>query len=252
MMRTRILTVAGIIHLVVAVLLASTFLFGRPVAVSGERLGFTSTPIPPPTDIPAPTDDPAPTDGPVPADTPVPPPPEPPPPSPNLTITKSASPSEVLPGGQVTFNIRVCNEGEATAASVIVSDRLPSELTLLSASASQGRVVVEGNGVRAELGALLAGECATVTIVARVRADVAPGTEIRNVGSVGDLYDDAFLIVMGLLPESGGIISLAVAAGLLAVGVCLLALGVVLRVGCNDSPEKTRNFTTETRRAQRI
>ncbi len=230
-MRTRILTVAGIIHLVVAVLLASTFLFGRPVVVSGEMLGFTSTFTPvSPTDTSVPVD---PSATPSPTGTAAPFPPEPPLPSPNLTITKSASPTEVLPGGQVTFNIQVCNEGEATAASVIVSDGLPSELTLLSASASQGRVVVEGNGVRAELGALLAGECATVTIVARVRADVAPGTEIRNVGSVGDLYDDAFLIVMGLLPESGGIISLAVAAGLLAVGVCLLAVGVMLRVGCH-------------------
>ena len=219
-MKARILTLAGIVHLTVATLLALTFLLGQPVAVSGEMLGFTSTFTPPPS-----TDTPVPTNTPIPgAPTPV--PSDPVGPASRLSITKSASPTEVLSGGQVVFSIQVCNEGDTTAASVIVSDGLPSELVLASASASQGEVVVEGNGMRAELGALLAGECASVIVVAQVRADVAPGTEIRNVASVGDLYDDATVTVVGLLPESGRVLPLAVAAGLLVVGVCLLVVGV--------------------------
>lgn len=230
-MKARILTVAGIVHLTVAALLVLTFLFGQPVAVAGPMLGFTSTPFP--SDTPIPPDTPIPSGTPIPG-APTPSPSDPAGPAPRLSITKSASPTEVLPGGQVTFNIRVCNEGDATAASVIVSDKLPSELVLMSASASQGEVVVEGNRVRAELGALLPGECASVTIVAQVRADVAPGTVIRNVGSVGDTYDDAELTVVGLLPESGKFVSLAAAAGLLVIGLGLLVVGAAGRIGKSD------------------
>ncbi|RLC92772.1 MAG: hypothetical protein DRI77_12560 [Chloroflexi bacterium] len=225
-MKAKILTIAGIVHLTVAALLALTFLFGQPVAVSGSTLGFTSTPLPP--DTPVPPDTPTPSGTPIP-NAPTPAPSDPTGPTPHLVIIKSASPTEVLPGGQVIFTIQVCNEGDGTAASVIVSDALPPELTLVSASASQGQVVVEGNGMRAELGALLPGECASVTIVAQVRADVAPGTVIRNVGSVGDTYDDATVTVVSLLPESGKIIPLTMTTVLLLVGVSLLLVGVVLR-----------------------
>jgi len=226
-MKARILTIAGIVHLTVAASLALTFLFGQPVAVAGSTLGFTSTPLP--SDTPVPSDTPIPTDTPISLHTPTPSPSDPTEPAPHLVITKSASPTEVLPGDLVTFNIQVCNEGDATAASVIVSDDLPSGLDMVSASASQGEVVVEGNGMRAELGALLPGECATVTIVAQVRADVAPGTVIRNVGSVGNIYDDAEITVAGLLPESGKVVPLAAAAGLLVMGVGLLVVGAVLK-----------------------
>jgi len=146
-----------------------------------------------------------------------------------VAIVKSASPTEVLPGDLVTFNIQVCNEGDATAASVIVSDKLPSELALVSASASQGVVMVEGDGMRAELGALLVGECATVTVVAQVRADVELCAKIRNVASVGNIYSDAMVNVACLLPESGRVVPLTAAAGLLAVGVGLLVVGAVLK-----------------------
>jgi len=228
-MRARILTIAGIIHLTIAVLLAAMFLFGQPIAVSGKVLGFTPTPLPSPTDVPSPTDTPSPIDTPTPGGTPVPPSPEPPSPFPDITITKSASSTEVPPGGLVTFSIEVCNVGDAVAENVVVSDHLPSELELVSASASQGAVVVEGNGVRAELGSIWPGHCATVSITARVGVDVAPGTRIRNVASVGDLYDDATVTVVGLLPESGRMAPLAAAAGLLVVGVGLLVVGVVKR-----------------------
>jgi uncharacterized repeat protein (TIGR01451 family) len=225
MTRAKIVTAAGMVHLAVAIMFVLMILFGRPALVSSAMLGFTPTNPPPPTDTPVPSDTPSDT----PSGTPVPPPQPTPAPEPVLTITKSASPTEVFPGGQVVFSIRVCNVGEATAASVIVSDALPGEMDLVSAWASQGKVVVEGNAVRAELGALEVGECASVTIVARVRDDVAPGTEIRNVASVGDIWDDAIVVVLGLLPESGRLSSLLALAGLLVVGVGLLVVGTVLR-----------------------
>jgi uncharacterized repeat protein (TIGR01451 family) len=220
MTRARILTTAGVIHLTVATLLALTFLFGQPNSAMSSGLGFTPTPT-----VPTPTDTPTIAVTETPTRTP------PPPPRPDLTITKTASPAEVLPGGQVTIVIEVCNEGDATAEDVVVSDALPPELEVVSASASQGRAVVVGNGVRAEFGDLPPGACATLTIVARVRADVPPCTRIGNVATIGDLVSNRVTIhVVGFLPESGVPAVLAVIVALLVVGGILLATGVTLQV----------------------
>ena len=237
MMKAKILTSVGVAHLAVATLLSLTFL-GRLLApVASSALGFTPTPTSTATATPTPT---APTTA-TPATTPVAPTPTPVSSPPRLTIAKTASSAEVLPGGLVTFSIEVCNEGDRVAENVVVSDALPSELDLVSASASQGAVVVEGNGMRAELGSIWPGYCATVSITARVHSDVAPGTQIRNVASVGDLYDDATLTAVGLLPESGSrsaslfyqsgrVTPLTVVAGLM--GVAFLAIGAVLKRRC--------------------
>jgi uncharacterized repeat protein (TIGR01451 family) len=218
MTKARILTTAGLIHLTVATLLALTFLFGQPSTASGSRLGFTPTPSDTPT-LPV-------------TITPQPPTPQP---QPRLTITKTASPAEVLPGGLVTIVIEVCNEGDAIAKDVVVSDALPPELEVVSASASQGRAVIEGNGVRGEFGDLLPGVCATLTIVARVRADVPPCTQIGNVATIGDLVSNRVTVhVVGLLPESGRSATLPVVVGLVAVGAILLATGLTLGLRNRD------------------
>ena len=83
--------------------------------------------------------------------------------------------------------------------------------------------------MRAELGSIYPDYCAQVTIVARVRLDVLPGTEIRNVASVDDIYDDATVTVIGFLPESGRIAPLAAVVGFLVLGVSLLIVGSALK-----------------------
>lgn len=236
MTRAKILTTAGLIHLTIATLFSLTFLVGRPVPAAGSGLGFTPTP----TNTSTPTNTPTPTFTPVtpsptptlmpgltPTATPVLPFPLPPP-EPHLTITKRTDPLQVLPGGQVTFVIQVCNVGDVTANDVVVTDALPPELEVVSASTSQGTVTVEGNTVRAEPGSLAAGACAEVTIVAWVRADVAPGTQIANVAIADGQTDEEAVAVVGFLPEVGGSTPLAVVAGLLVLGVGLLVTGLVL------------------------
>jgi len=214
---TKVLVIS-VVHLAAAALLALTIMVGQPVTAAGLALGITSTP----TSSPTPT--------PTPETTPTPAPPATPSPAPSLTLTKTADQTELFPGGLVTFVIQVCNVGNATADNVVVSDALPAELEVVSASASQGVAVVVGNGVRAEFGALIPGACAELTIVARVRADVSPGTRIANVATTPDqVSNEVTLTVLGFLPESGGI-TLAVMAGLLAVGMGLLAVGLALGV----------------------
>jgi uncharacterized repeat protein (TIGR01451 family) len=212
MTKARIFTTAGLIHLTIATLLALTFLFGQPAATMGSALGFTPTSTSPP-----PEPSPTPTDGHE-------------KPSCHLTITKKANPTEVLPGDTVTIVIEACNVGDATCEDVVVSDALPSELEVISASASQGQAVIEGNGVRAEFGDLPPGACATLTIVARVRDDVPLCTQFTNVATIGDLVSNVVtLTIPCLLPQSGRTATLTVVAALLAVGVSLLAAGLAMR-----------------------
>jgi uncharacterized repeat protein (TIGR01451 family) len=219
--KTKTLTTLGIVHLAAAVLLFLAVMLGQPVTAAGPVLGFTPTPVPPAeTSIP-PVETPVTTPEATPA-------PAPAPPSPRLTVTKVVDPIEVFPGALVTFVIRVCNVGNATADNVVVSDSLAPELEVVRASASQGVAVVVGNGVRAEFGALIPGACAELTIIARVRADVPPGTQIANVATFPDqVSNEVTVTVLGFLPESGGI-PLSLTAGLLVVGVSLLAAGLAL------------------------
>jgi uncharacterized repeat protein (TIGR01451 family) len=214
MTKARIFTTAGLIHLTIAALLALTFLFGQPTTASGSALGFTPTSTSPP---PEPSLTPTPTGGDE-------------KPSCHLTITKKANPTEVLPGDTVTIVIEACNVGDATCEDVVVSDALPSELEVISASASQGQAVIEGNGVRAEFGDLPPGACATLTIVARVRDDVPLCTQFTNVSTIGDLVSNVVTLTVPCpLPESGKTTTLTVVAALLAVGVSLLATGLAMR-----------------------
>ena len=207
--KARMFTTAGLIHLTIATLLSLTFLFGWPDAATGSALGFTPTPTEPATGTVTP---------------------EPPPPVCKLEITKTADPTDVFPGGLVTFVIEVCNVGNKTCEAVVVSDALPDELEVVSASASQGQAVIEGNGVRGEFGDLLPGACAQLTIVAQVHGDVPPCTKFTNVATVGDVVSNIVtLTVPCLLPESGRTTSLAIMAGLVVMGLGLLATGLALR-----------------------
>ena len=211
--KARMFTTAGLIHLTIATLLSLTFLLGQPATAAGPALGFTETPS-------------------LETETATPETRTPPPPVCRLEITKTADPTDVFPGGVVTFVIEVCNVGNKTCEDVVVSDALPDELEAVSASASQGRAVIEGNGVRGEFGDLEPGACATLTIVARVRADVPPCTDFTNVATVGDVVSNIVtLTVPCLLPESGRTTSLAIVVGLVVVGLGLLATGLALKTG---------------------
>jgi uncharacterized repeat protein (TIGR01451 family) len=156
--------------------------------------------------------------------------PPPPPPVCRLEITKTADPTDVFPGDQVTFVIEVCNVGNKTCEGVVVSDALPDELEAVSASASQGQAVIAGNGVRGEFGDLEPGACATLTIVARVRADVPLCTQFTNVATVGDVVSNIVTLTIPCpLPESGRTTSLAIVVVLVVGGLGLLAAGTALR-----------------------
>jgi uncharacterized repeat protein (TIGR01451 family) len=104
----------------------------------------------------------------------------------DLSITKSADPDPVVPGGLLVYTLTITNHGPDDATGVVVEDILPAEVTfdLGSSSASclesGGLVtcnigdVVAGNSVRVTVGVIVDSAAAgTITNIATVSSDVA-------------------------------------------------------------------------------
>jgi uncharacterized repeat protein (TIGR01451 family) len=89
----------------------------------------------------------------------------------DLKVAKTASVESVFVGGQVTYTTLVTNLGPINSASgVTLTDALPSGMTFVSATTTQGSLVtppVGSNGiVTANLGTLAVGAQATVSVTA--------------------------------------------------------------------------------------
>jgi len=104
----------------------------------------------------------------------------------DLAVTKTDSPDPVTAGNDVTYAVRVTNNGPDGATGVVVSDTLDPDVTLVSATFEQGTPCTSGGSpvvVSCELGALASGNTATGTIV--VTSPIVEVTEtIGNTVSV--------------------------------------------------------------------
>ncbi|MGH9144319.1 MAG: choice-of-anchor tandem repeat GloVer-containing protein [Vicinamibacterales bacterium] len=109
-------------------------------------------------------------------------------PNADLTISASGSPNPALVGGTLTYAVAVTNNGPAAATGVTVSDTLPSGLTFVSASASQGSCGQSGGLVTCALGGLANQAGATVTILVQ---PTAPGTVNNFLTVAGNEIDSA-------------------------------------------------------------
>ena len=80
----------------------------------------------------------------------------------SLAVTQSDAPDPVLAGQPLTYEVRVRNNGPASATGVALTEELDASVRLESAIASRGSCA----GARCELGALAPGETATVIVQA--------------------------------------------------------------------------------------
>jgi uncharacterized repeat protein (TIGR01451 family) len=73
-------------------------------------------------------------------------------PSSDLAVSKSASPETAIVGNDLTYTLVVTNLGPNTATSVTVTDRLPAQVTFVSATPSQGACTQIAGIVTCDLG----------------------------------------------------------------------------------------------------
>lgn len=103
-----------------------------------------------------------------------------------MTLAKRASAASAHPGQQIAYELVASNAGPSSATDVTVTDTLPAELSLVSASPE---CTPSGQTVTCQLAALPAGTTRTFTVTARV-ADTATG-ELRNTATISSATPDA-------------------------------------------------------------
>lgn len=86
-------------------------------------------------------------------------------PSTDIAVTKTASPTLINPpGGNLTYTLNITNNGPNVAQNVAVADNLPPNVTLVSATPSQG-VCTGVSNITCSLGNINNAGTATVTII---------------------------------------------------------------------------------------
>jgi uncharacterized repeat protein (TIGR01451 family) len=109
------------------------------------------------------------------------------PPEADLAIEKTASLSTVTAGGQVTYTLAVKNNGPHDATGVIVLDRPPPGLSVVSAEPSQG-TCAHADIVLCSLGPILNGASAQILVTANV-APSASGALTNTTAVTGGQTD---------------------------------------------------------------
>ncbi len=102
------------------------------------------------------------------------------PPPANLTIFKSANVTNVFVGGEVDFQIIVTNLGTVDASNILVTETLPSGLSLLSADVFNSASSFDSSSGVWSITNLVAGDSVTLIVSAQVNS---PGT-LTNTASI--------------------------------------------------------------------
>jgi uncharacterized repeat protein (TIGR01451 family) len=108
----------------------------------------------------------------------------------DVIVDKSASPSPVFAGETLTYSIVVSNAGPSEAQSVVLTDVLPLELTLLTCDASGASCVTAGNSITVEWPSLALNAQQRITLTAIVSSEVLAGASLTNTAFVTSTTPD--------------------------------------------------------------
>lgn len=99
-----------------------------------------------------------------------------------LVLTKTVSANTILPGQTVTFTITLTNNtGTTTFGNVIITDNIPGQFDLISATTSKGTLRITGQRVRVELDSFAPGESVQIVIVTRAKRGAGNGPVTNRV-----------------------------------------------------------------------
>jgi uncharacterized repeat protein (TIGR01451 family) len=107
-----------------------------------------------------------------------------------VSLHKTVDHDTRAPGQTAVYTLVGRNAGPASAYDVVISDKVPDEVSVIDLSSSKGDVVVRGQTVTAYPSVLVPGEAVTVKITVRVRSNAGPGIVV-NTGTIStSTHDD--------------------------------------------------------------
>jgi len=102
----------------------------------------------------------------------------------DLSLTKIGDSDPVGVGGGLTYTLAITNNGPSDATDVILTDTLPTGVTFIIATASQGDCNESGGTVTCTLNTLVVSDTATVTVAVTVISSLPNGTVLTNIAVV--------------------------------------------------------------------
>ncbi|MDP5122201.1 MAG: hypothetical protein NWQ46_11440, partial [Spirosomaceae bacterium] len=104
----------------------------------------------------------------------------------DLALQKLTAATSVTPGQNVTFDIKVINQGNVNATNIMVVDYIPTGFSL---NDPNWDLVAGIARLKTPIASILAGQDATVKIILKVNDNLAGGTRLDNFAEISDARD---------------------------------------------------------------
>ncbi|MEO0595854.1 MAG: SdrD B-like domain-containing protein, partial [Chloroflexota bacterium] len=122
-------------------------------------------------------------------------------------VVKLADPQFALPGEDVTWTITISNPANGVPQNnLTVTDSVPPQLTIISASAQSGTVTITGQDVSWSIPTLAPGESLTMSVVTNIRDDITLDVPIVTNTAILDgtpISSAATVLTVTELPNTG-------------------------------------------------
>jgi uncharacterized repeat protein (TIGR01451 family) len=168
----------------------------------------------------------------------------------DLGISQNASPGSAPVSSNFTFTITATNRGPSSAANVIITNILPSALSVVSVQPPAGATVSQtGSEITCNLGTMNINSTATLTILAQANVD-GVYTNTASVGSSSldvNLANDSASVTINITPEPVSPVALNIvrSSGKVIISWPTNAAGLVLESRTNLSPSSVWTTVAE-------